>query len=190
MNAIDCREAHARLQDYLKRELTPELAAEMRAHLERCRPCFGHARFEESFLVMLEVQAGGARCCPDALRARILGRPAHRDGARLTPIAPPAALAAAAALLAWRARTLTGGGAVAAAVVGALVLVGTGWEGGAVLAAFFVSSNVVGRLAPGTAGLDPKGERRDPYQVRGQRRPRRARRAARAPRSGARDSGS
>ena len=28
--AIDCREAHARLHDYLKQELTPELAAEVR----------------------------------------------------------------------------------------------------------------------------------------------------------------
>ena len=31
-------------------ELTPELAAEVRAHLEHCRPCHGHARFEQSFL--------------------------------------------------------------------------------------------------------------------------------------------
>ena len=68
---IDCREAHARLQDYLKRELTPEVEAEMRAHLERCRPCFTHARFEANFLLMLESRArrGG---CPGTLRARIL----------------------------------------------------------------------------------------------------------------------
>lgn len=80
---------------------------------------------------------------------------------------PPAAtlVAAAVALLAWRARTLTAGGALAAAVIGALVLVGTGWTGGAVLAAFFVSSSAVGRLAPAPAGLDPKGEQRDPRQV-------------------------
>ena len=42
---------------------------------------------------------------------------------------------------------------------------GTGWAGGAVLAAFFVSSSVLGRLAPPPVGLDPKGERRDPRQV-------------------------
>jgi anti-sigma factor (TIGR02949 family) len=68
---IDCREAHARLQDYLKQELTPELAAEVQAHLERCRPCFKEARFEQSFLVMLQAKARRT-CCPGALRARIL----------------------------------------------------------------------------------------------------------------------
>jgi anti-sigma factor (TIGR02949 family) len=68
---LDCREAHARLQDYLKRELTPELEEEMRAHLERCRPCFTQARFESNFVLMLESRA--RRCsCPGTLRARIL----------------------------------------------------------------------------------------------------------------------
>jgi anti-sigma factor (TIGR02949 family) len=67
---LDCREAVARLQDYLKHELTPELAAELRAHLEDCSPCLGYARFERSFLEMLEAHArrGG---CPGELRARI-----------------------------------------------------------------------------------------------------------------------
>jgi uncharacterized membrane protein len=69
------------------------------------------------------------------------------------------------ALLAWAARSLTGGGALAAWAIGTAVLAGTGWAGGAVLAAFFVSSSVLGRLAPVSAGLDPKGERRDPRQV-------------------------
>ena len=68
------------------------------------------------------------------------------------------------ALLAWRANSLTGDGAVAAAIVGTLVLAGTGWEGGAVLAAFFVSSSAIGRLLPARAG-DAKGERRDRHQV-------------------------
>jgi uncharacterized protein (TIGR00297 family) len=49
--------------------------------------------------------------------------------------------------------------------VGSAVLVGTGWKGGGVLAAFFVSSNLVSRGAPRPAGLDPKGERRDARQV-------------------------
>jgi len=68
---LDCREAVARLQDYLKQELTPELAAEMRAHLEYCRPCLGYARFEQSFLEMLEARTrrGG---CPGEVRARIV----------------------------------------------------------------------------------------------------------------------
>ncbi len=68
---IDCREATERLQDYLKRELTAELAVEVRLHLERCRHCFQSARFEEQFLRMLEEQA--RRCtCPTEAKERIL----------------------------------------------------------------------------------------------------------------------
>jgi uncharacterized membrane protein len=72
-------------------------------------------------------------------------------------VVPPVAalaLAGAVALLAWRTGSLSGGGAAAGWLVGSLVLVGTGWAGGAVLAAFFVSSSAVGR-----------GERRDQRQV-------------------------
>jgi anti-sigma factor (TIGR02949 family) len=68
---IDCREAAERLQDYLKRELTPEVEAAVRAHLERCSPCFSQARFEENFLLALERRA--RECgCPGSLRARIV----------------------------------------------------------------------------------------------------------------------
>jgi anti-sigma factor (TIGR02949 family) len=68
---IDCREAAARLQDFLKQELSPEVTAQMRDHLERCRPCFAEARFEQSFLAMLETRAH--KCgCPETLRARIM----------------------------------------------------------------------------------------------------------------------
>ena len=68
---IDCREAKDRLQDYLKQELTPALALEVRAHLERCRSCFRHSRFEERFLLMLEEHARKGTC-PGEVRARIL----------------------------------------------------------------------------------------------------------------------
>jgi uncharacterized protein (TIGR00297 family) len=73
--------------------------------------------------------------------------------------------AGAAALLALRAGTLTPSGAAAAGVVGCAVLAGTGWPGGGILAAFFVSSSLVSRGAPRPPGLDPKGERRDHRQV-------------------------
>jgi uncharacterized protein (TIGR00297 family) len=76
-----------------------------------------------------------------------------------------AAVSAAVAVLAYRAATLTGSGALAAWLVGTVVLYGTGWAGGGVLAAFFVSSNLVSRGAPAPPGLDPKGERRDHRQV-------------------------
>ena len=68
---IDCREAKDRLQDYLKRELTPMLAVEVRAHLERCRSCFRHSRFEERFLLMLEEHARRGTC-PGEVRERVL----------------------------------------------------------------------------------------------------------------------
>ena len=68
--SIDCRAAIERLHDFLSQELTPDFAAEMRAHLEKCRPCFAQAKFEQTFLAMLEQRA--QRCvCPDKLRARV-----------------------------------------------------------------------------------------------------------------------
>lgn len=78
-----------------------------------------------------------------------------------------AAIAASAASVAWAARALTSVGALAAWSVGTAVLAGTGWAGGAVLAAFFVSSTVVGRFAVWQTGPrgDAKGERRDAWQV-------------------------
>jgi len=69
-DAINCREAEARLLDFLKRELTPELAAEVKAHIDHCGPCLTHARFEENFLLMLEAHA--RETCPGRLRERIL----------------------------------------------------------------------------------------------------------------------
>jgi anti-sigma factor (TIGR02949 family) len=69
-DTIDCRQATEQLHDYLKREMTPALAEEIRAHLDRCAPCFRQARFEENFLRLLE--SCGRQRCPGALRARIV----------------------------------------------------------------------------------------------------------------------
>ena len=71
MSRLDCDQALAHLQDYLKNELTPQLVVEVRVHLEHCRDCTGYARFEQSFLLMLESRAG-RETCPGELRARIL----------------------------------------------------------------------------------------------------------------------
>jgi anti-sigma factor (TIGR02949 family) len=71
MNRIDCQEALAHLQDYLKRELTPDLLVEVKAHLSRCRDCEGYACFEQSFLQLLQRRAG-KECCPQEVRARIV----------------------------------------------------------------------------------------------------------------------
>ena len=71
MSGVDCAQALIHLDDYLKRELTPELMAEVRLHLDRCRECFEQARFEENFLAMLEARAS-RETCPGKLKARIL----------------------------------------------------------------------------------------------------------------------
>lgn len=78
-----------------------------------------------------------------------------------------AGLSAIAAMLAWRARALTGAGAGAAALVGSAILGTAGWPGAAALAAFFVTATAVSRLEPeaDAALLDPKGGRRDAWQV-------------------------
>jgi anti-sigma factor (TIGR02949 family) len=70
---VDCTHALAHLQDYLKQEITPDLAREIKEHLNRCRRCFRHARFEANFLVMLETRAAKGTC-PGELRARILAK--------------------------------------------------------------------------------------------------------------------
>ena len=70
--SLDCREAIARLQDYLKQELTPELTGELRAHLEHCRPCV-RATPASSGAFSRCSRPGPSHCgCPDELRARVL----------------------------------------------------------------------------------------------------------------------
>jgi len=76
-----------------------------------------------------------------------------------------AAVAGAAA--GWRAGVLTGSGMAAAAAVGSLVLLGSGWRGGLVLAVFFVGSSAVSRTTAWAAppASEAKGHRRDAWQV-------------------------
>lgn len=70
------------------------------------------------------------------------------------------------ATLAWRAGALRRSGAVAAAMVGAVILLSTGWPGGLVLLAFFAPSSALSRVwpAPG-APAEGKDDRRDAWQV-------------------------
>jgi uncharacterized protein (TIGR00297 family) len=77
-----------------------------------------------------------------------------------------AAVSALVAGAAWQARTLTRSGAFAAWTVGLLILYGTGWHGGAVLAVFFAGSNLISYFTPHRSSvLDSKGDRRDLWQV-------------------------
>jgi uncharacterized protein (TIGR00297 family) len=73
--------------------------------------------------------------------------------------------AAATSLVARRAGALSPDGTFAATGVGAAVVAGSGFRGGAMLVAFFVSSTLLGRL-PGTADLEQRrGRERDAVQV-------------------------
>jgi anti-sigma factor (TIGR02949 family) len=80
MTRLNCEEALAHLQDYLKQELTPDLVAEVKTHLKRCRDCEGYAKFEESVFLMLESRAR-KETCPHEVRARIVAalRAAAKD---------------------------------------------------------------------------------------------------------------
>ena len=52
--ALNCEEALELLHEYLKLQLTPELGERVRAHIQMCRPCFTHSRFEDNYLKMLK----------------------------------------------------------------------------------------------------------------------------------------
>lgn len=67
---LDCDEALALLQDYLKQELTAEHRARVAAHLAACGHCLQHATFERNFLLALARATGGVRC-PAEVAARI-----------------------------------------------------------------------------------------------------------------------
>ena len=78
-----------------------------------------------------------------------------------------ATLAVAIALVAWRARALTGSGAIAAALVGGTILIGGGWAGGAALLTFFITGTLLSRIGTDAAARsgEAKGDRRDAGQV-------------------------
>jgi mycothiol system anti-sigma-R factor len=68
---FDCRRTLDKLQDWLRREVTPETAAAVEAHLALCAPCRGHREFEERFREVLARASSGERCPPE-FRARLL----------------------------------------------------------------------------------------------------------------------
>ncbi len=50
IDPLSCREAVARLDDYLDRELSEAEMGRVREHLETCEACAGHFRAEEQLL--------------------------------------------------------------------------------------------------------------------------------------------
>jgi anti-sigma factor (TIGR02949 family) len=67
---MDCAEALALLQDFLKEELTAEHTVRVAAHLAACRHCLEQEHFERNFLAALERATRGVRC-PEEVAARI-----------------------------------------------------------------------------------------------------------------------
>ena len=68
---LNCSQAMAELDSYLRGELTVEVFEQVRAHLERCQHCRQVGEFERAFRARLE-QLDAGRACPEPLRARIL----------------------------------------------------------------------------------------------------------------------
>jgi uncharacterized protein (TIGR00297 family) len=79
-------------------------------------------------------------------------------------LALPVAIVVAA--VAWRAHALDRSGAIAATMVGATIVIGGGWEWGALLVLYFVSASALSRLPGRSAGaISARGSRRDAVQV-------------------------
>jgi len=68
---MNCREAVDHLYEYLDRELTPEVAALVRRHLEGCPPCGEQFDVEQAFLKFVEARCR-SRSAPPELKRRIL----------------------------------------------------------------------------------------------------------------------
>lgn len=71
MSEVRCREALARIFEFLDGELAEGSAEEIRAHFERCQRCYPRLRYATAFQEMLARVARGQRCAPEELRARV-----------------------------------------------------------------------------------------------------------------------
>lgn len=72
MNHLSCREALARLYDYLDGELEGKDAEAIQRHLDICRECYPHVNFCRTFQDTIRRAASGQPEAPAELRARIL----------------------------------------------------------------------------------------------------------------------
>jgi anti-sigma factor (TIGR02949 family) len=67
---LSCAEVLDRIYEFLDGELSPDVDARIREHLEACAECFPHFEHERVFLRFLERRAQIERA-PPALRRRI-----------------------------------------------------------------------------------------------------------------------
>lgn len=70
-HGVDCDAALSQLFDFLDGELDGIVEAKLKAHVERCKPCFERADFEKRFLEAVHA-ARVEEKCPRALRERVL----------------------------------------------------------------------------------------------------------------------
>lgn len=66
----DCQDVGQHLYQYLDRELTPEEARDIEAHLDRCDPCFQLERFESGIIKLVRRDCGSEKA-PDHLRKKL-----------------------------------------------------------------------------------------------------------------------
>ncbi|HEX6939476.1 MAG TPA: zf-HC2 domain-containing protein [Longimicrobiales bacterium] len=71
MDKTTCREAVARLYEYLDGELTPESAEAVRRHFELCKRCYPHLSFCQAFQDALRRAARGQPGAPEHLRRKL-----------------------------------------------------------------------------------------------------------------------
>jgi mycothiol system anti-sigma-R factor len=65
-----CNQVIDRIYEYLNsHELTPEIMADIREHLDLCRHCFTRFEFEE--LLMTRLKSASCCQCPDSLKKKI-----------------------------------------------------------------------------------------------------------------------
>lgn len=67
----DCDAALESLFDFLDGELDGSLETQLKAHVERCKPCFERADFERRFLAAVQAARAEERC-PKSLRERVM----------------------------------------------------------------------------------------------------------------------
>lgn len=70
---LDCRQAFARLDDFVDRELTPEELGQVEQHLATCAGCASHFRFEQDVLARVRQQVDRIHA-PAGLLDRIIER--------------------------------------------------------------------------------------------------------------------
>ena len=73
LSLVHCQEAMDRLDDYLDKDLTPDVKSELEAHLKLCDHCTEEFGLRSAAQDHLRCKLQSEKC-PDALRASILAR--------------------------------------------------------------------------------------------------------------------